>query len=181
MHLLSYNTHPSIPQLGLHNDFYFLLCTTQVMAEGVPQLFRCAVVVSGILLAPQYGLMIFCTGQVSKCTPKMNHLVLSYKLIRPRYNFSSYTRYPHTQLAYSVGYVVIYYVYIFRYKVISDGDQLPVRTVVDLLPCTDPEQGHWMDPYLTQLSWSFLKQSFLKQLLTDGAFSFMLCIIIPCH
>ncbi len=145
------------------------------MAEGVPQLFRCAVVVSGILLAPQYGLMIFCTGQVIKCTPKM---VFSYKLkLSLVINFSSYTQCPHTQLAYSVGYVVIYYVYIFRYKVVSEGDQLPVRTVVDLLPCTDPEQGHWMDPYLTQLSWSFLKQSFLKQLLTDGVFSFMLCIV----
>ena len=37
----------------------------QVLAEGIPQLFRCAVIVTGILLAPQWGLAIFCLGQVT--------------------------------------------------------------------------------------------------------------------
>ena len=37
----------------------------QVMAEGLPQLLRCVVVVCGVLLAPQLGLTVFCAAQVS--------------------------------------------------------------------------------------------------------------------
>ena len=37
----------------------------QVVAEGLPQLFKCAVVVTGILLVPQWGLIVFCAGQVN--------------------------------------------------------------------------------------------------------------------
>ena len=36
----------------------------QVAAEGLPQMFRCAVVVTGILVSPEWGLRIFCVGQV---------------------------------------------------------------------------------------------------------------------
>ena len=40
------------------------LSLSQVIAEGLPQLFRCAVVVSGILISPEWGLGIFCAAQV---------------------------------------------------------------------------------------------------------------------
>ena len=43
---------------------YHIFCFAQVAAEGLPQLFRCAIVVSGILISPEWGLKIFCVGQV---------------------------------------------------------------------------------------------------------------------
>ena len=48
----------------LHGSLFLLLL--QVFAEGLPQLLRCVIVVSGVLLAPHWGLTIFSTAQVSK-------------------------------------------------------------------------------------------------------------------
>lgn len=74
------------------------------------------------------------------------------------------------KLAYSLGYVSIYYGYIFWHKVPQECNQLPLKSFGDILPRPDLEK-RWFHPYLTKLSWSFFKQSALKQLLTDGVCS----------
>jgi len=54
----------SLASLVFHGSLFLPL--PQVFAEGLPQLLRCVIVVSGVLLAPHWGLTIFSTAQVSK-------------------------------------------------------------------------------------------------------------------
>jgi len=107
--------------------------TLKVVAEGLPQLLRCVIVVCGVLFVPHWGLAIFSTAP----------------------------------LAYSLGYILIYYGYFSHRMRSHDAHMLPARSIIETLPRRDGAR-QWFSPYLTQLSWSFFKQSFLKQILTDG-------------
>ena len=46
-----------------------MICVCQVMAEGVSQIIRCLVVVAGVTMATEWGLLVFCAGQVSREIP----------------------------------------------------------------------------------------------------------------
>ena len=79
----------------------------------------------------------------------------------------------HTiKLAYSLGYVAIYYIYFSNHLKSHDRSHdshvLPIKSLKDTLPNPNGAK-QWFNPYLTTLSWSFFKQSLLKQLLTDGS------------
>lgn len=85
---------------------------------------------------------------------------------------TQYHSHLHTlKLAYSLGYVSIYYVYFSHHMrslaKSSDSHVIPFRSLKDIQPIPDGAK-QWFNPYLTQLAWSFFKQSLLKQLLTDG-------------
>jgi oligosaccharide translocation protein RFT1 len=69
------------------------------------------------------------------------------------------------QLAYSICYLLIYYVY-FTYQIRKVDSKLPINSIFEVLPHS--YNGKWLDGHLLGLSFSFFKQSFLKQLLTDG-------------
>ena len=96
------------------------------------------------------------------------------------------------KLVYSLGYVLIYYGYFSREMSSRDSHKLPTQSITQTLPGPDGAKvslkclgsqklifidyfthlsctiQKWFDSYLTHLSWSFFKQSLLKQILTDG-------------
>ncbi|ELT90521.1 hypothetical protein CAPTEDRAFT_96530 [Capitella teleta] len=69
------------------------------------------------------------------------------------------------QISFTAAYCVMYYVY-FIY-LLSTSEELPVRSFTDILP-SFLDKGVMFNRGLMQLTWSFFKQSFLKQLLTEG-------------
>lgn len=73
------------------------------------------------------------------------------------------------QIFYSIIYISLYYVYFMWYvtNVAKKNDDFPIRSIRDFFP--RPIQGQaWTSAELTKLTWSFFKQGFLKQLLTEG-------------
>eukprot|EP00731_Ephydatia_muelleri_P003795 Em0001g3795a len=106
----------------------------KVMAEGVPQMIKCLVVVMGVYLAPQWGVVLFSIAQ----------------------------------LLYSFLYLVIFYGYFHVHLNTPEGKSLPISAITDIIPHTDEDTKTWCSVYLLHLTWSFFKNSFLKQLLTDG-------------
>ena len=143
-----------------------MLTVLQVIAEGLPQLVKCLVVVCGVLYSPDWGLFIFLLAQVWG--------VVRMRKSRP--NLLPSSLFLSLQLMYSLCYVTIYYGYFYQ-LLQSPGDSterrlLPIARVTGIFPSKDGA-GQWFSPYLTTLSWSFFKQSFLKQLLTDGELVFV--------
>lgn len=68
-------------------------------------------------------------------------------------------------LSYSIIYFLLYYIYFYYH--LSHHESLPVKRLRDVLPKLIPGQP-LLDANLAKLAWSFLQQSLLKQLLTDG-------------
>ncbi|KAK7476317.1 hypothetical protein BaRGS_00032435 [Batillaria attramentaria] len=75
------------------------------------------------------------------------------------------------QIISSISYAVIYYGYFARYvthDLKKDDDQrFPLSSLRDFFPQPVPGKP-FLDGSLTHLTWSFFKQSFLKQILTEG-------------
>ncbi|KAK7101753.1 man(5)GlcNAc(2)-PP-dolichol translocation protein RFT1-like [Littorina saxatilis] len=75
------------------------------------------------------------------------------------------------QLLSSLTYVAIYYAYFTRYVTSraknDDGDNFPLMSVSDFFPHAIPGKALF-DVHVVHLTWSFFKQSFLKQILTEG-------------
>ena len=133
---------PSIPLTPITSSLL------QVVAEGVPQLLRCLVVVCGITMAAEWGLLVFCVGQVSTtqslpppplplfplypssillCSLPPSH----YSLPLPPTFFSPAFLLCH-QLVYSLCYLLIYYGYFTLHT--SHPHTLPIRTISHILP-----------------------------------------------
>lgn len=74
------------------------------------------------------------------------------------------------QLAQSLAYFLLYYGY-FSYFVLNNTEpksrEFPFQALRDFFP-RKPSNGAWIDFNLLSLTWSFFKQSFLKQILTEG-------------
>ncbi|XP_056130858.1 protein RFT1 homolog [Lampris incognitus] len=73
------------------------------------------------------------------------------------------------QFVYTGFLVLCYVVFFCRFLGSEDANQkcFPLRGVGELLPHR-ADQEPWTDWTLTKLTWSFFKQSFLKQILTEG-------------
>ncbi|XP_025107124.1 protein RFT1 homolog [Pomacea canaliculata] len=75
------------------------------------------------------------------------------------------------QLSCSICYAAMYYLYFAHYVTSQvkkdDGDMFPFQAVQDFFPQA-VEGKPLIDSDLASLTWSFFKQSFLKQLLTEG-------------
>lgn len=74
------------------------------------------------------------------------------------------------QLCFTFLFVGLYYVYFFRYIIASAAkkdDDFPLKTFQDVFPQRIPKKA-WASYDLALLTWSFFKQGFLKQLLTEG-------------
>lgn len=152
----------------------------QVMTEGISQIARCVVVVIGVTMATEWGLLVFCMGQVRLRAHGGINIPLFYPL----------------QLAYSLCYLFIYYGYFTLHISTSHPHYLPIYTIAHILPSPGPNgviclivynsgqylycalsPQKWFRSGAVTLSWSFFKQSFLKQLLTDGELlSIPLCL-----
>ncbi|XP_002730908.1 man(5)GlcNAc(2)-PP-dolichol translocation protein RFT1-like [Saccoglossus kowalevskii] len=71
------------------------------------------------------------------------------------------------QLAFTILYVVLYYAYFINYIKTSGDKSFPLKNTRDIFPKRNP--GHkWTDHTLAKLTWSFFKQGFMKQILTEG-------------
>ena len=74
------------------------------------------------------------------------------------------------QFAQSLTFFIFYYVY-FSYFLLKtpkpDIKEFPLQTVREFFPCKVSKK-HWISFKLMSLTWSFFKQSFLKQILTEG-------------
>ena len=88
------------------------------MAEGVPQVVRCLVVVVGMCLAPQGGVVLFSVAQVSRevMTTPTGHSP------------------PPPQLLYSLLYLLIYYGYFYSQLSTPEGKSLPIGYITDIIP-----------------------------------------------
>ncbi|XP_071485292.1 man(5)GlcNAc(2)-PP-dolichol translocation protein RFT1-like [Diadema antillarum] len=73
------------------------------------------------------------------------------------------------QVVYSYTCLFLYYLYFSNYATfLSKKDEdFPVKSVRDFFPQKLPDKP-WTSPELANLTWSFFKQGFLKQLLTEG-------------
>ncbi|XP_070558753.1 man(5)GlcNAc(2)-PP-dolichol translocation protein RFT1-like isoform X2 [Ptychodera flava] len=72
-----------------------------------------------------------------------------------------------SQLAFTLIYVGLYYAYFIKYLYTSEDESFPLKTVRDFFPRTNPGQK-WTNLTLLKLTWSFFKQGFFKQILTEG-------------
>jgi oligosaccharide translocation protein RFT1 len=71
------------------------------------------------------------------------------------------------QLTFSVSYALIYYGYFTLHIARSHPHSLPIHTMSHILPSPASDKT-WFSKDALTLSWSFFKQSFLKQFLTNG-------------
>lgn len=140
----------------------------QVVAEGVSQIARCGVVVIGVVMATEWGLLVFCVGQVCPLdayrdtnipppSPAGLLLVLLVHLLRllhsPHLHFPPSLS-PHLHHSPHPPFPWIQWSNLSR--------------VYPNTSCTVSSPQKWFRYGAVTLSWSFFKQSFLKQLLTDG-------------
>lgn len=91
----------------------------QVVAEGVSQIARCGVVVIGVVMATEWGLLVFCVGQVCPLDA---------------YRGTNIPLPPLLQLAYSLCYLFIYYGYFTLHISTSHPHSLPIYTIAHILP-----------------------------------------------
>ncbi|XP_013404396.1 protein RFT1 homolog [Lingula anatina] len=78
------------------------------------------------------------------------------------------------QIVFTVLWVTAYYAYFSWYVSTQQkkDDSFPVKSVREFLPTKAPGKP-WISTHLVVLTWSFVKQSFLKQLLTEGEYYVM--------
>ncbi|XP_013387167.1 protein RFT1 homolog [Lingula anatina] len=78
------------------------------------------------------------------------------------------------QVVFTVLWVTAYYAYFSWYVSTQQkkDDSFPVKSVREFLPTKAPGKP-WISTHLVVLTWSFVKQSFLKQLLTEGEYYVM--------
>ncbi|XP_077984686.1 man(5)GlcNAc(2)-PP-dolichol translocation protein RFT1-like isoform X3 [Glandiceps talaboti] len=72
-----------------------------------------------------------------------------------------------SQLAFTFVYVALYYTYFIKYVYSSHDKSFPLKSFRDFFPKTSPGQK-WTNLALAKLTWSFFKQGFFKQILTEG-------------
>ncbi|CAG5118777.1 unnamed protein product [Candidula unifasciata] len=73
------------------------------------------------------------------------------------------------QVVSSVTYAAMYHIY-FAHYISSNkkkAEDFPLKSVADMYPCILTDKP-FIDVHLASLTWSFFKQSFLKQILTEG-------------
>ncbi|XP_033104445.1 protein RFT1 homolog [Anneissia japonica] len=71
------------------------------------------------------------------------------------------------QLVFTFIYVSFYYIFFIRYIILRKDEDFPLKSIRDIFPRSIPGQ-YWADIYSSRLVWSFFKQGFLKQILTEG-------------
>ncbi|CAL1538909.1 unnamed protein product [Lymnaea stagnalis] len=87
-------------------------------------------------------------------------------LTRPEWGIINFSI---AQLASSISYVIMYHTY-FTYYIkftTKKDDEFPLKSVRDIYPSHKVGKP-FIDKNLASLTWSFFKQSFLKQILTEG-------------
>lgn len=101
--------------------------------------------------------------QAVKCS-----LTLVLVLLLPDWGIYSFAT---AQIVSSLVYVMAYYLYFIFYTTTarkkSEDDQFPFTSLTDFLP-QQVDDKPFFDKHLVHLTWSFFKQSFLKQILTEG-------------
>ncbi|XP_076448117.1 man(5)GlcNAc(2)-PP-dolichol translocation protein RFT1-like [Babylonia areolata] len=116
----------------------FFFIRLKVLALGMSQAVKCVVSLVLVLTFPDWGVYSFSLAQVLS----------------------------------SVSYVALYYGYFAHYtasrlKKEDDHSAFPCVSMADFLPRVVPGES-FFDAHLVHLTWSFFKQSLLKQLLTEG-------------
>ncbi|XP_071960225.1 man(5)GlcNAc(2)-PP-dolichol translocation protein RFT1-like isoform X2 [Antedon mediterranea] len=71
------------------------------------------------------------------------------------------------QLCFTFIYVSLYYAFFTYYIIKNKDDNFPLKSVRDIFPRIIPG-AYWADFSTVILVWSFFKQGFLKQILTEG-------------
>lgn len=158
---------PITSPLPLNSSYSHPPLPPQVAAEGVPQLLRCIVVVCGVTMATEWGLLVFCAGQVGATQspppplpfPCSLFTLLPFFSLPPSRNslplppaFSSSAFLLCHQLVYSCCYLLIYYGYFTLHT--SHPHTLPIRTISHILPspgrdkvwCTVQTSVHSISP-----------------------------------
>ena len=121
--------------------------------------------------------LIEATALAAKCLSSILFIIL-----HPN---SAFTWFCVSQVVHTVCYVSLYYLYFMYYSVNqsqnskklkgeqkTQNDELlegfPLTKVTDVLPSFDSVGNDWIDPTYGKLVLSFIKQSILKQFLTEG-------------
>ncbi|XP_028408270.1 protein RFT1 homolog [Dendronephthya gigantea] len=75
------------------------------------------------------------------------------------------------QLMQSLTYFLLYYIYFFHFikaNTKKNDKEFPLRAFNDVFPSRKSPNSLWINFKLLSLTWSFFKQSLLKQILTEG-------------
>ncbi|XP_011674796.1 protein RFT1 homolog isoform X2 [Strongylocentrotus purpuratus] len=93
-------------------------------------------------------------------------LTVFFLIINPQIGITAFCI---AQIVYSYVCVFLYFLYFSNYATFlaKKDDSFPIKAARDFFPRHLPDKP-WTSPELARLTWSFFKQGFLKQLLTEG-------------
>ncbi|PIK45196.1 hypothetical protein BSL78_17955 [Apostichopus japonicus] len=119
----------------------FLFVKLKVLIEGIAIAGRCLLTVVLVVFFPQLGILAFCFAQDTYMKSFVSFLFVGF------------------------------FIYFLRYIIHSPkkDDEFPLKKIQDFFPRRIPNEP-WTSYELALLTWSFFKQGFLKQLLTEGIY-----------
>ncbi|XP_072437796.1 man(5)GlcNAc(2)-PP-dolichol translocation protein RFT1 isoform X3 [Chiloscyllium punctatum] len=146
-----------------------MLVRLKVIAESLAIVAKCVLTVLCVTIVPHWGLYIFSVAQVRDFIQKKTTLLA--KPNKPDTERMLLRSTSTLSLLYSGCLLTCYVLYFMKYIGSQEAQRksFPLSTVSDVLPkyhCNQPI----IDLRLAVLTWSFYKQSFLKQILTEGVY-----------